>query len=528
MQRRCRRSTATPVALSVEPARAHASRTLWRGRASARRASVGGGRERAAVAGGAVTEAGALRSGPACHTNSPAASSSRSASSPRGRVARLVTRPGAPWHHWTRIGKSSAQNRSAAVGQLTRSPSRSASVTAVSSAACWTSASLSHRATQRRGAASGRSRRSRAQRRCSGSAGRDGTGSRGDSRTPGRYGTAPAARRRIPARRRPSGHRPSARRGGGPPASSPGRRRTARATGCGHSPRRDRAAGSSFSGVGSSFHETSSTPTSPCRGRASRLCRRVPGTARVARPRQPRALVGPVPRGHRRLRPRTSSRALVAAGRVEAAAGRHHASRRLQCQRRSDRRPPPRGLHPSASRKRARAWRHRRAASPGAYADDRPPLIGRAPPAAQEPARGASASARGLARSVTGPRRTLPPVVYANRTSRSPSAVSSNSTMVANRRPPACWATLTRSTDAALPHGVVIVVFIRGNVATTVCRECDALRPSLRRIAAAPSGARSKSEARPSSRKLLRRCVVPVGQPQCSPGTVDRIRLRPT
>ena len=157
---------------------------------------------------------------------------------------------------------------------------------------------------------------------------------------------------------------------------------------------------------------------------------------------------------------RTSSRALVSAGRVEGAARCRPAPTRLQCQRQSDRRPPPRGLHPSESRKRARAWRHRRAASPGAYAGSLLPLIGRAPPAGQGPARGASASARD-----PSPERDRPPPDASSRRVREayePLAFRRLEQLdqVANRRPPACWATLICSTDAALPHGVVIGVFI--------------------------------------------------------------------
>ena len=101
--------------------------------------------EGAAVAGCAVTEARRpCAAAPRCRATSPAASRRASASSPGGRVARLVTRPGAPWHHWTRIGKSSAQYGSAAVGQLTRVPSCTANVAAVSESSIFGSRRAAH------------------------------------------------------------------------------------------------------------------------------------------------------------------------------------------------------------------------------------------------------------------------------------------------------------------------------------------------------------------------------------------------
>src|SRR3712207_2784337 len=61
---------------------------------------------------------------------------------------------------------------------------------------------------------------------------------------------------------------------------------------------------------------------------------------------------------------------------------------------------------------------------------------------------------RSRPRSVTGPRRTVPSVEYAIRTSGSPRSVCSSSTTVANRFSPARCGTVTCSTTDAEPHGV--------------------------------------------------------------------------
>lgn len=61
-----------------------------------------------------------------------------------------------------------------------------------------------------------------------------------------------------------------------------------------------------------------------------------------------------------------------------------------------------------------------------------------------------------LGRNVTGPRRTVPSVEYAIRTSRSPASVSSTSNTDEKRRAPARCGTVTCSTSAAAPHGVFV------------------------------------------------------------------------
>src|SRR5262245_42227012 len=58
---------------------------------------------------------------------------------------------------------------------------------------------------------------------------------------------------------------------------------------------------------------------------------------------------------------------------------------------------------------------------------------------------------------VTGPRRTTPSVVYANRTSCSPFGLSRSCTSDEKRRSPARCGTLSSSTIVAAPHGVATV-----------------------------------------------------------------------
>ena len=64
--------------------------------------------EREAVPGGPVAEAGPLGSGPAVHVSSPPATSSRGYRHRRGDAGQRRHLPGAPWHHWVRIGPDAA------------------------------------------------------------------------------------------------------------------------------------------------------------------------------------------------------------------------------------------------------------------------------------------------------------------------------------------------------------------------------------------------------------------------------------
>ena len=85
--------------------------------------------------------------------------------------------------------------------------------------------------------------------------------------------------------------------------------------------------------------------------------------------------------------------------------------------------------------------------------------VGRTPKRLRRPAawRAPRAAARRRARrKVTGPRRAVPSVAYAKRTSRSPPGSSSSWTSETNRRSPACCRTVSSSTSSAGPHGVAV------------------------------------------------------------------------
>jgi hypothetical protein len=67
---------------------------------------------------------------------------------------------------------------------------------------------------------------------------------------------------------------------------------------------------------------------------------------------------------------------------------------------------------------------------------------------------------------VTGPRRAMPSVVYAIRTSASPPSVSSSYTTDENRLPPTCCETFASSRIVAGPQGVA-AFFAMGTTLTS-------------------------------------------------------------
>ena len=215
---------------------------------------------------------------------------------------------------------------------------------------------------------------------------------------------------------------------------------------------------SSFSGVGSSFHETSSTPTSPCIRPADSPASGCDRYRRVAQLRRRRALAGRVPRESLRPRSRTSSRAPLLARLVEQAA-----------------RPPAPGcgvrgnpigdLFTRAGSQgvavRGSCMVASKRCITGSVRREARPLIGRAPPSARACARGASASARDPSPEASpAPAGRFPPSYRrSGRAARRPQsrATRQRSRTVAPRRA----ARRDLLDRAAFPHGVVTCLHTR-------------------------------------------------------------------